>query len=181
MRVFCVASHHDICSDPFSKQGVFLTAEMLKAGIWFAAGSSGEISDDKIRKVVNLQRSGNQQEYIPMLEALIEMSHRDASNYFAVISFKWDSHFNCFVVPKRVWMSAYHNNGQQVLCYSHHKDGKPMYSILELHAQPTFDKDAWRRRLHEDIFGGPPIPDLFAGAGAARDRRTGFGPGLEAY
>ncbi len=149
MRTFCVPSHHDICSDPWRKQGVLLVPEMLTPGIWFNNVSTGSISDNRVRKSVDIMRSDNQQRYLLILEVLLEVLDQ-TDDCVAALSLQWDSHFGRLVLPKRVWMTIY-GDDKPLVVYSHLPGHRPIYSILELYDYDVFDKDVWRKRLTHDI------------------------------
>ncbi len=152
MRTFCVSSHHTINPQPWETQGVLLAQSMLKNGIWYSDGSGRNTYDNKVQAEVNLQRCNLEQNYLLLLEVLIEM-RANPDDLVAALSLQWDSYFDRFLLPKRVWMGIFLGE-KPVAYYSHFGGSKPVYSILEFYDKPVFDKDIWRKRFAEDILAG---------------------------
>jgi hypothetical protein len=152
MKVFCVPSHHSICADPLSKQGVLLVPEMFAKGIWYPGGGRGcSESPKEFWEEFRLSRSENEQEYRAALQALAEVVPHNAAAYQAVVSMRWCSMTGRLVIAKRSWLSIF-SDDIQVVSYSHKGERHDaMRRFLEVFEEPVLDQAIWRTRFQDDI------------------------------
>lgn len=151
MKTFCVPSHHYICSDPASQQGVLLNLEMLTQGIWFPIGGMTNDTEEECRKTIKLRRSENQAEYTAALAALMSILNND-SKLIAVVSMRWCSLTYRLITGKRVWLTLYRKN--IVLCSFSHKRDRPTYNFCECWAEPDYEQHVWEERFKAAIKTG---------------------------
>lgn len=149
MKTFCVPSHHAICSDPISRQGVLLTANMLKHGLWYAVGGHTTTDDNEYTRVFRVWRSQNEAEHFAAMNALMNICSDDPA-LIAVISIRWCSLSYQLVTSKRVWLGIYHGD-RHLLTYSHLENGQAVYNYCACWEDPTHDQEVWEARFTEAI------------------------------
>lgn len=136
---------------PLEEQGVLVTPGLFEKGIWWHAGGKGNsYLPDEIMVSETYRRSGNQAEYVAALTALMNLSFGSDKRYMAVVSICWDTGNYIFVLPKRAWLTIYHNSNP-IVSYSE-KDGHGFRHFLEAWDTPETDQNIWAQRFRSDVF-----------------------------
>lgn len=129
MRTFCVPSHHNFSSDPLNKQGVLLTTEMLKEGIWGGGRTGTTTQENTLSSNVELHRVESQPSFLAALSGLLATQPPDVEKYTAVVSLRWCSLYHRLMLTKRVWLAIYHQD-TEVVRISHSTEERALYSFV---------------------------------------------------